>query len=74
MNVHEKGIKHMLEKLYSPQDLSQKIGKSAVTLRRWRSVGKGPRWMVVERSIRYRESDIVDWLRSLEGEETTTQR
>jgi predicted site-specific integrase-resolvase len=56
----------MLEKLYSPKDLSEKIGKSPVTLRRWRSEGKGPRWMVVKRSIRYRESDVVNWLRSLE--------
>ena len=56
----------MLERLYSPKDLSEKIGKSQVTLRRWRSEGKGPKFMVVERSIRYRESDVADWLRSLE--------
>jgi hypothetical protein len=72
IGVHEKGVKQMLEKLYSPQDLSEKIGKSAVTLRRWRSAGKGPKWMVVERSIRYRESDIVEWLRSLEDQEEGT--
>jgi predicted site-specific integrase-resolvase len=61
----------MLERLYSPENLSEKIGKSPVTLRRWRREGKGPKWMVVERSIRYRESDVANWLRSLEGEETT---
>jgi predicted DNA-binding transcriptional regulator AlpA len=56
----------MLDKLYSDKDLSEQIGKSIVTLRRWRREGKGPKWVTIERSVRYRASDVDEWLRSLE--------
>lgn len=37
------------------------LGMASTTLRRWRSEGRGPRWVRVGRLARYRESDLSEW-------------
>jgi hypothetical protein len=38
----------------------QKISPN--TARQWRTLGRGPAWIKVGRSVRYRRSDVEDWL------------
>lgn len=37
------------------------LGMGNGTLRRWRSEGRGPRWVRVGRLAKYRLSDLVAW-------------
>ena len=32
------------------------------TIRKWRAQGRGPRWIKVERGVRYRLSDVLEYL------------
>lgn len=52
----------ILEHLLTERDLSTLAVKSVPTLRRWRALGLGPRYIRVGASVRYRPSDIVAWL------------
>ena len=53
-----------LSPLLTPEKVEEVLGKDRKTLERWRSDGYGPRWLKVGRSIRYRESDLQEWLES----------
>lgn len=37
------------------------LGMASTTLRRWRSEGRGPRWVKVGRLAKYRVADLADW-------------
>ncbi len=51
--------------LFAPGDLAGWLGVSLGTLKRWRRLGKGPTCCRAGlRAIRYRKSDVLDWLRS----------
>lgn len=48
--------------LASPADLAEFLGVPQRTLQQWRWQGKGPRWTKVGRHVRYRWSDVNEWL------------
>lgn len=49
-------------------EVAELSGISAVTLRRWRAEGKGPKFVRIgERAIRYRRADVLAWLDSLDS-------
>lgn len=51
--------------LADPQRAALRLGVNAETLKRWRCNGNGPRYIRVARSrVRYRISDLDDWLES----------
>lgn len=51
-----------MENLYDTREAARLLGLSDQTLRLWRCTGGGPAFIRVGRSIRYRESDLVEWL------------
>ena len=58
------------DRLLLPPETSQKLGIKTSTLAKWRSVGRGPRFVLVGRLPRYRLSDIDAWLnRNVRGGE-----
>lgn len=54
--------------LLTQQETAALLKVSVSTLKRWRTVGTGPRYLRVGRAVRYRRSDVEAWLRSHEGE------
>jgi excisionase family DNA binding protein len=52
----------MTDKLLTQQQLADELEVSLRTLERWRQQGKGPAFLRVGRSPRYRRADIEAWL------------
>ncbi|OBY30498.1 helix-turn-helix transcriptional regulator [Mycolicibacter kumamotonensis] len=50
------------ERLLTTKDLAEETGQASQTLIEWRRLGKGPKFLRMGRSIRYRESDVLAWL------------
>ena len=50
----------------SSAELADQLNISIPTLARWRANKRGPRWIRVGRSIRYRTEDIEAWLQQRE--------
>jgi predicted DNA-binding transcriptional regulator AlpA len=48
-------------------EVRQIIRKSKTTLRRWRAIGYGPKFVRLQREVRYASSDVEDWLDALSG-------
>jgi len=51
-----------LEPLLRETDVARILNRSVKTLRKDRSLGRGPRWIRTENSIRYRPQDIEAYL------------
>jgi len=51
-------------------------GLSAAAIRRWRLLGKGPRYIKISSTVRYRLEDVKSWLetRPSGGEPTSEVR
>ncbi len=50
------------ENLYSPEQLAERLGVPVATVFRWNYLGTGPLPLHVGRHLRYRPSDVNDWL------------
>jgi excisionase family DNA binding protein len=53
-----------MEKLLSPTELADYFGIPIATIYQWRHRGVGPRGMRVGKHLRYRRSDVEQWLES----------
>lgn len=55
--------------------VSQLVGVSLATVRRWRLINQGPRFVKLGAAVRYRPEDIQRWLdsRPYGGEEVPSQ-
>lgn len=53
--------------LGSPKELGAYLGVPETTLSQWRWRGTGPRWSKVGRHVRYRWSDVEEWLDAHQG-------
>ncbi len=51
-----------MEKLLTPQDLATYLDVSLSTLYDWRWRGEGPNGFRVGKHIRYRRSDVEQWI------------
>jgi predicted DNA-binding transcriptional regulator AlpA len=52
-----------MQKLLTTQQLAEFLNLSPVTLKIWRSHGKGPRWQRVgAKSVRYALEDVEAWM------------
>jgi excisionase family DNA binding protein len=49
--------------LAAPPQVAAYLGVPEPTLTEWRYKGKGPQFIKVGRHVRYRWSDVEDWLR-----------
>ena len=52
----------MTTQLLRETDLARILGKAPVTIRRWRLLAQGPRFLRIGRNIRYRPEDLERWL------------
>ncbi|MCV7686176.1 helix-turn-helix domain-containing protein [Micrococcus luteus] len=62
-----------MEDLMTPEGLSAYIGTPTTTLAHWRYVGKGPRFVKIGRSVRYRASDVAAWLEAQTRQSTAEE-
>jgi predicted DNA-binding transcriptional regulator AlpA len=51
-----------VEPLLSERDVAAICGLSAAAIRRWRLLGKGPRYIKISSAVRYRMDDVKSWL------------
>ncbi len=51
-----------VEKLFTPQELAEYFDVPVSTLYDWRWRGEGPRGFRVGKRIRYRRSDVEQWI------------
>lgn len=51
-----------MEKLISKEELGDFLGKSPATLDNWRGNGTGPPYIKVGGSVRYKATDVENWL------------
>lgn len=55
------------EPLMTEQEVAQLLKRSVKTLRNDRSAGRGPKWLKVGGSVRYRLADVIEWLHDKTG-------
>src|SRR5262249_5142821 len=56
-------LKTMIQ-LLREQEVAQVLGVSVATVRRWRLLKQGPKYMKIGAAVRYRPEDISAWLAS----------
>ena len=55
------------DRMWSVEDLSDFLQVPVKTLYQWRLRGYGPKGRRVGKYVRYKESDVVEWVDSLGG-------
>ena len=56
-----------LEPLYSEHDLARVLNRAVKTIRKDRLLGRGPRFIRVGGTVRYRPRDVADYLEACPG-------
>ena len=54
----------MSDRLHTTSEIAELLQVAEITLRKWRLGGAGPRFTRVGANIRYRLSDVDDWIAS----------
>jgi predicted DNA-binding transcriptional regulator AlpA len=52
------------EALLKERELARILGLSLTSLRRWRLIGRGPRYLKLGAAVRYQAKDVSAWLDS----------
>lgn len=52
-----------VEALATTAELAEFLRVDSQTVKSWRRRNRGPRWISIEGSVRYRWSDVEDWVR-----------
>lgn len=63
----------MNEKLLTQKEVKEITGLADSTLEQWRLKGKGPRFIKLGRLVRYRLSDLQNYITGLKGFGSTTE-
>lgn len=53
-----------VDKLLNEHDLARITGLSVASVRRWRLLRRGPRYLKIGSAVRYKAEDIAVWLES----------
>jgi predicted DNA-binding transcriptional regulator AlpA len=53
-----------LDSLLSEHDVARVIGLSVASVRRWRLLRQGPKFLKLHSAVRYRAEDLKAWLES----------
>lgn len=64
----------MIETLISDRELSELTGRSRSSLQKDRLTGKGVPFVRIGRLVRYRTSDVQDWLKAMPTLRSTSER
>jgi predicted DNA-binding transcriptional regulator AlpA len=51
-----------MKEIDTPESTADYIGRPKATLAQWRWLGRGPRFIKIGGSVRYRKSDVDRWL------------
>jgi predicted DNA-binding transcriptional regulator AlpA len=51
-----------IETLLNEHDVARVTGLSVASVRRWRLLGRGPRFLKIGAAVRYRLEDLQAWL------------
>lgn len=54
-----------LPEILTPEEAAAFLRISPETLRTWRHLGEGPRYLKMGRAVRYRRTDLEAWLRRI---------
>jgi hypothetical protein len=60
-----------VEQLMSTEEVAEVLGRPPRTLRQWRYLGVGPKYLKVGAAVRYRPRDVEKWLKAQEREAAT---
>jgi predicted DNA-binding transcriptional regulator AlpA len=52
----------MIESLLNEHDVARITGLSVASVRRWRLLRQGPKYLKIGSAVRYRATDITTWL------------
>jgi predicted DNA-binding transcriptional regulator AlpA len=55
-------IRNSIENLLNEHDVARITALSVASVRRWRLLGIGPKYIKIGAAVRYRYEDIVAWL------------
>jgi predicted DNA-binding transcriptional regulator AlpA len=58
------GTDRRIEDLLNEHDVARITGLSVASVRRWRLLRQGPRYLKLGSAVRYRAEDIASWLSS----------
>lgn len=53
-----------LQSLLNEREVSTIIGMSLPSVRRWRLLKQGPKYLKIGAAVRYRREDLIEWLAS----------
>ncbi len=62
-----------LDCLRGEKEVAKRLGQGLSTIQQWRGKGLGPRFVKVGRSVRYRESDIREYIAGLQTFQSTAE-
>jgi predicted DNA-binding transcriptional regulator AlpA len=67
-------VHNKIEELLNEHDVARITGLSVASVRRWRLLRQGPRYLKIGASVRYTREDVAVWLasRPTGGEVTTS--
>ena len=54
----------MTDRLLNEHETAEQLGISVNTLRTWRRQARGPRWIKLGRTVRYKPADLDQWLKA----------
>ena len=57
-------VKNILETLLNEYDVARITGLSVASVRRWRLLRQGPKYLKIGAAVRYKPEDISVWLES----------
>jgi len=63
-----------MQNFLTEKEVAKQIKVSLASLRRWRLLQRGPRFIKVGALVRYRAEDLEQWMESLPSGGTTSQR
>jgi excisionase family DNA binding protein len=50
------------ETLFTEEEIAKYLGKSTRTIQEWRKEHRGPLFVQIGRTVRYRKNDVVKWV------------
>jgi predicted DNA-binding transcriptional regulator AlpA len=57
-------VHKIIENLLNEYDVARITGLSVASVRRWRLLRQGPKYMKIGAAVRYRREDLISWLDS----------
>jgi len=55
-------VNNELETFFNEYEVAKLVHLSVATVRRWRLMSQGPRYLKIGAAVRYRPADVIAWL------------